>query len=159
MVFDLIIGKIEQEIAKDEDALAGLRQASIDAPGAMESHSDTNKFQSGSMANSVGFLIEEKYNAIATIRSLADEAAGSDRVGVGTIVEVEDLGSGKIAYYFVLPVAGGVEVALEEKEIVVIASTAPLAQVLLNKRVGDVAEFSIPNSAIQVRRLKILSIF
>jgi len=65
-VFDLVIGKIEKEIAKDEGTLAGLRQASIDAPGAMESHSDTNKFQSGSLANSVGLLIEEKYTAVLT---------------------------------------------------------------------------------------------
>ncbi|PIR86682.1 MAG: hypothetical protein COU11_04190 [Candidatus Harrisonbacteria bacterium CG10_big_fil_rev_8_21_14_0_10_49_15] len=159
-IYELVVRAIKAEIAQDEESIIGLREASIEAPGAMQSHSDTSKFQFGTMANTLGELLDTKRAAVAAIKALANAPLSTEtQVGIGSVVSIEDLEQKKSAQYFVvLPDAGGVEVVVDGRLVVVIAESAPLAQKLMGARVGDVVEFSVESGA-PARRLMIRDIF
>ena len=159
-LFNLATKAIEAEIANGEKAMGSIRQESIDSPGAMQSHSDTNKFQAGHLANNLGTLIEAKHRSLEEIKSLMKDAENKhDKVGIGSIVEVEDHNSGTHSWYFILPSGGGTEVDYDSKRITSITSTAPFTKCLIGKAVGDIAEFPMPNNPDTPRKLKITDLY
>ena len=154
-IIELIKGKIGEKIKKDEKTMAGLRQASIEAPSAMESHSDTNKFQFGTMADNLSNLINDQYKNILAISSLSQVAG--EKVESGNVVEVKDEDSKMHFWYFILPAAGGIEIDCDEKKIIALTESAPLAKCLLGKLIGETAEFSLPNDS-SVKKFVIINL-
>jgi hypothetical protein len=147
------------EVENAEKTLATIRQASIDAPGAMQSHSDTTKFQMGGLADELATSILGRRRAVEALEKLLRGGMMENPSVVlgGTIVEVEDV-VGVKAFYFVLPEAGGIEVDRDGQTIMVVTYYAPLAAAFLGKAAGTVVDFPSPGNPRNVRKFRIVSI-
>jgi len=115
-----VIETVMQERKKAEESLATTRQAAIDAPGAMQSHSDTTKSQMSRLAEEIERSIEEKNFALRTLQGMAHSGLPSDTevIKIGSVVEVlTERGEREI--YFILPVGGGIEIVDNDRTITV----------------------------------------
>lgn len=154
-----VVSALAAEIENAEKTLATIRQASIDAPGAMQSHSDTTKFQMGGLADELATSILGRKRAVEALEKLLRGGMMENPAVVlgGTIVEVEDAVGAK-AFYFVLPEAGGLEVDRDGQTIMVVTYYAPLAAAFLGKAVGAVVDFPLPGNPRNIRKFRIVSI-
>lgn len=128
------------------------KKASNEAPGAMESHSDTSKFQFNLMSDKIaekvsGFdkLLKYKFDDGAELRGVT---------GIGSLIQIKE-GEREI-YYFIVPKGGGgVELLADNATITAISVDSPLGNSLLNKKVGDIVDFVV---GLKNRRLEVVSI-
>lgn len=74
-----------------------------------------------------------------------------DRVGYGTVVEIEDLGSGKIEIYTILGAWDG------DPEKHILSYLTAIAQALAGKKVGEVADLPTEEEGI-TRQIKVVSV-
>mgnify|MGYP001590122840 CR=1 FL=1 len=154
-----IIKELEAQKMQNEISLKATLQAAIEAPGAMESHSDTTKAQMHTLADNLRNSLTEKERAISVLRNLPeDQLQQSEVVQIGSVVEIQESGD-KRNSYFVLPEGGGIEVKDEKRCVFVIASRAPLAKVLIGKKKGDSTKLQIPSSSGKDREMTILNVW
>ena len=85
---------LKGEIQGAKRRLETARQASIDAPGAMQSHSDTTKYQMGLVADGLRRFISEKEEAVSALAYFRSTFSGnaSTIIGPGSVAEVESGG-------------------------------------------------------------------
>ncbi|HXK39686.1 MAG TPA: hypothetical protein VJ837_02545 [Candidatus Paceibacterota bacterium] len=130
-----VIGEIDGQIRKSEVQLKNILRRANEAPGAMQSHSDTDKNLYGRQAGGQREAIEAMRRERAETELVSLERAES--VAVGSLVTVKE---GKSAHrYFLLPGGGGIKLRGERGEITVVTPQTPLGTALLNKRAGDTA--------------------
>jgi len=140
----ILINKIIQHLRKKrmeiEVNLKGAFRAAAEAPGPMESHSDTIKSQMHTLVENLNDQLDENKQAIKTLEDFS-ESQQSDEIRVGSLVEVRE--GGKQVFYFILPVSGGAEVKDEDKKqtVMVITPHAPLSTALMNKKIGEKVRF------------------
>lgn len=143
---------IETFTQKRENAKQNLetaRQAAIDAPGAMQSHSDTTKWQMSRRAEALQRSIVETQQALDTFESLMRYPPTITKCSVYTIVEVENLDDGSRTKYFLLPAGGGNTYEVEGEEIIVLSVSAPLARAFIGSVAGDDVEVKIQETTIR----------
>lgn len=151
----LVIKKLEEAKEADEKSLAAARQAVVNAPGAMESHSDTTRSQMSQVAESVERAIADKAHTIYIlsqfVRTKREDESTPDRIQPGTLVDVEDE-KGGVESYLILPVAGGVEVVIDHKKVTVITTKSPLGALLIGKSEQEVIALRM---GVVVKTLKV----
>lgn len=131
-----IIEELSQEIANAEQNFKMTMQAAADAPGAMQSHSDTTKSQMSRLAEGIQRSINEKNQSLRTLRGMADENSFSgsyEEVKIGSIVEVLSEHDERVSY-FILPVGGGIKITDNKRVILTATPQAPLIAALLGKK-------------------------
>lgn len=135
----LIVQKVEEEILRMESTLGLVHSAINDAPGAMQSHSDTTRFQSSNVANEQTASLFARREALRTIYFfMSTMTMGKDeKIGHGSVVEIVD--GDAVLHYFVLPDGGGEEVVLDGCLYIVTTPKAPLIQQLIGKGAGATA--------------------
>jgi transcription elongation GreA/GreB family factor len=151
-----VINVLEKNIEDTEGRIQRTIQASIDAPGAMQSYSDTTKSEMGRLADALQKSLSEYYHAIGLLQKMMNlsSLAEVDFVKIGSVVEVID-DNGKKDSYLVLPVGGGIKIENQGKIIVVVTPQAPVTAALLGKKQGENVELKIGNST---RKLTVLSV-
>lgn len=151
-----VIETLAREKNSAEQSLKTTMQAVIEAPGAMQSHSDTTKWQMSRRAEVIQRLIDEKSFAIHTLQDMIHSNLSSDagEVEIGSIVEIRNERNER-EVYFILPVGGGIEVVDNDRTILVITARAPVAAALIGKRQGQTVKLHIGS---QQRELTIVSI-
>ncbi|MBI5220874.1 MAG: GreA/GreB family elongation factor [Candidatus Liptonbacteria bacterium] len=172
LVLKAILQKIREEEAELKRNLEDTRRAAQEAPGAMESHSDTTRAQMQVRAGELVTLIQDKELAIRELVRLQVQASGqthnlplADRprgeygdapagetIQPGSLVSVER--EGKTAWHLVLNGSGGTVAEVDGQNVLVITPKAPLGRALLGKKAEDVAPLLIGGKEI---KLKILS--
>ncbi|MBI5147883.1 MAG: GreA/GreB family elongation factor [Parcubacteria group bacterium] len=139
-----VIEKLRQEIKSAEQSFTATKNAAIEAPGAMQSHSDTTKFQMSQLAEEIQRSIYEKSLALSTLQNMIHQnfSPDSEKVEIGSLIETlnED---GKREFYFILPVGSGIKIVDNDKTISVITPQAPLAVALIGKREKEVIKLQI----------------
>ncbi len=117
-------------------------QSAIDAPGAMQSKSDTTKSQMSRLADNILFSYQQVQNCISSIKERGFHKQ-CEEVEIGAVVQVEE--NQNENYYFILPTnCGGQHIELEGEKISAISDKSPVAQALLNKKIGDVIKIKVP---------------
>ncbi len=151
-----VINVLEKNIEDTKGTIQRTIQASIDAPGAMQSYSDTTKSEMGRMAGAFQKSLSEYYRAVGILQKMMNLSSlvEADYVKIGSIVEITD-DNGKKDSYLVLPAGGGIKIEDQGKIIVVITPQAPVAAALLGKKQGENIELKIGNST---RKLTVLNI-
>ncbi len=137
-VLAAVIKELERQKQQQEEAFQTARQTAAEAPGAMQSHSDTTKFQMSLLADKIQESITQKEKTIHTLKTLL-ESFGEEHhetIRIGSLIAVQKQ-DGRHIYYFILPEAGGIEVHESDKAILTITSTTPLANALVGRRSGD----------------------
>ncbi len=125
---------LRQRIEESKVQLAQILRRANEAPGAMESHSDTDKNlygrQAGGQQDAIGAM-EVEYALMETLalpRSIVAE--------IGSLVTTKDeRGESR---YFILPGGGGIKVSEGDYEVVVVTPATPLGSILLGKKVGEI---------------------
>lgn len=130
-----ILEELSKRIKESEAQLAEILRRANEAPGAMESHSDTDKNQWGRQAAGQRQTIEAM-----KLERTAMEALPLIRTGpveVGSLIEVRD--EKDTHRYFLLPGGGGIKIREGAWEVVAVSPTTPLGTALLGKKAGEVA--------------------
>ena len=125
---------LRQRIEESKVQLAQILRRANEAPGAMESHSDTDKNlygrQAGGQQDAIGAM-EVEYALMETLalpRSIVAE--------IGSLITTKDE-RGEFRY-FILPGGGGIKVFEGDHEVVVVTPATPLGSILLGKKVGEI---------------------
>lgn len=137
-----VVNEILQEIRKQkseiEAGLVSIRQAAKEAPGAMESHSDTTKSQMHTLATNIENIFKEKEVVEKFLNNLLNEKnEKSNLIKLGTLVETEDQNHQKTFYLLVPNGGAGVIIQKENIRIVSISPETPLGVELSGKKSGD----------------------
>lgn len=154
---------IEKLIISFQEKAEGLRksfesarQAAIEAPGAMQSKSDTTKFQMSQLSGSFFTSYQQIQRCVSALKNLKeiDLSKECKTIRVGMVVKVEE--NQDETYYFILPSnCGGQSIEFEGLEITTISADSSIGQALLNKRVGDIVNFKVLSG---LRTFKIIRI-
>lgn len=134
--------KIGNEVAELEEGAVSAHAASVDAPGAMQSHSDTSKFQNKVSEDNLVSILQQKKNQYDGVKSLEIPTVVSE-IQMGTCILAED---GDIEKrYFMLPGGAGIEVWDDETldSYMVITPEVPVGRALLGKKEGIKVIFKI----------------
>lgn len=150
-----VIETLVQREKSAKQSLETARQAAIEAPGAMQSHSDTTKWQMSRRAEAIERSLFETQRALGALKRLMDHpptiTTGSDYA----IVEVKNLDDGSMAKYFLLPAGGGDTYEVDGEKIVVLNMGAPLALAFIGTVTGDEVEIKIQG---MTRRFNVVSV-
>lgn len=121
-----------------EQGLSEVRQMSVDAPGAMQSHSDTTKYQMGVVADGIAAGIAELKNTIREILALSVSDSPETLV-LGSTAELVDK-DGIRKLYFLFGSAGGTKFNVEGIDGTIITPASPIGQKLSGKARGEYVE-------------------
>jgi Transcription elongation factor, GreA/GreB, C-term len=150
-----VIETLAQREESTKQNLEITRQAAIDAPGAMQSHSDTTKWQMSQRAGAIGQSLLETQKGLGALKRLMNHLPSITRGSVYAIVEVENFADGSKTKYFLLPAGGGNTYEAEGEKITILNIGAPLARVFIGVVAGDEVEVKIQETT---RRFNIVSV-
>ncbi len=137
-----VVLKLEKEIAELEEGATSAHAASVDAPGAMQSHSDTSKFQNKVSEENLVSMLEEKKNRCGAIKTLEIPSEISE-IQIGACILAEDGENEK--RYILLPGGAGIEVWDDETldSYMTITPEVPIGKALLGKKEGIKTVFKV----------------
>ena len=125
------------------------RKASVEAPSAKESRSDTTRAE-------MSWLSQRLASSSAKIRKQVEslqkaDISPADCVREGSLVKLRDKRVIASEAYFILPVGSGIKIASEEGEkIVVVTPDSPIGAALMGRRQGDDCDIQIPSGIREV---------
>ena len=158
-IISLVIEKLQAEIKEQENVHNKTRQASIEAPGAMQSHHDTSKEDLGRLADNLEIAVKEKQQALNYFQRLIKRHLGLDKVDVGNLVCVEEISNGQpTGYrynYFIVEYGGGYQIESDKDQVTLVSVNSPIGNSILGKQKGQSVKISLPNTT---KTLKILDI-
>ncbi len=119
-----------------------------------ENKYDTRGLEASYLARGQSRQLAELESAIAEFQKLdAKKFTNSDAIGVGTLVELEQLGEKN--FYFIGPRAGGTEIIHDKKEILVITPQSPLGEQLAGRKSGEALQLKLGS---EMRPAKIVGV-
>lgn len=152
---DAILAQLRAELALQIGAAQLARDEAISDESRAQSKYDTHSQEAAYLAEGQAKLAGEIEASLAHCAALPLPAfAPGDVIALGALVE---LGArGRSAWYFLGPRAGGLELRVAGKEILVLTPQSPLGRQLLGKLTGDTVQ--MPGRAGAATGLKILSV-
>jgi len=138
-IAELYLKSLEEKIKKLEESLGMVKKQVKEAPSAMESHSDTSRFQADKIAGG----IEQNLAALKKQRAVMNDVAAKkcEKPEPGAVIILKDKDSGEELYYFLVNGQGGDVLGVDGKKVNVISSESPLAQAGINFGPGQSFEF------------------
>jgi hypothetical protein len=134
---------IKNDIEKQTASFEYARRASMDAPGRMQSRHDTTGVESAWVADGLAKTLNEKEQHITRLTDFHFSEAG-DNVHLGSIVSISTGDSSMLEHYFILPIAGGYKLQIQDVTIVTLTTATPMGKALIGKQIGDVIEMKFP---------------
>lgn len=134
---DAILVQLRAELALQIGAAQLARDEAISEESRAASKYDTHSQEAAYLAEGQAKLAGEIKASFTHYAALALPDFGPrDVAALGAIVEVG--AGGRSAWFFLGPRAGGIEIALEDRQILVLTLQSPLGRQLFGKRVGDI---------------------
>lgn len=132
-----ILARLQADLDLQTRAALLARDEATHEESRAESKYDTHSQEAAYLAEGQAKLAAELDTAIALYSSLPlPEFSATDQIALGAIVELRS--RNRSTWYFVGPRAGGVELEVEGKTVLVITPASPLGRQLLGRRVGEV---------------------
>lgn len=152
-----LLERLLGQMDEGSDILAGAasnaRQASIDAPGAMQSRYDSTAEEQGYLADGLNLRHAEKVGEASRIRS-TPLPQDPQSITVGTLARLEN--SRGVTDYFVLPYGGGEFIETDEGEVTVVTPSAPIFKAMQGRQVGEDFVFNVRDRKIVYHVLEII---
>lgn len=137
VLIEKVVEKLQKEVTELEESMMSMKQAAIEAPGAMQSHSDTTKFQMNALKNDVEKQFSTKNRELEILEKFEIMPIPSSKeIQNGSVVKIKD-GEKEINYLFL---EGGSGIQVEDEQgnnIVVVGENSPMGKVLVGKKIGD----------------------
>lgn len=150
-----VVETLTRKMESARQNLETTKQAAIDAPGAMQSHSDTTKWQMSRRAEAIEQSISETQQALRALKSFGDNPPAVIKGSNFAVIEIESLDDGSRAKYFLLPAGGGDTYEVDEEKVTTLTMGAPLARVLTGAVAGDEVEITIQG---KTKRFRVISV-
>lgn len=113
--------------------------AATDPGSKAEGKYDTRSLEASYLASGQARQVEEMASALQRLESTdLPEFGPADPVGAGALVDV--ILGGESCYFLLSPVAGGMELQYEGRELTLLTPESPLYQKMLGLEVGDELE-------------------
>ncbi|HDQ16729.1 MAG TPA: hypothetical protein ENN31_01240 [Candidatus Vogelbacteria bacterium] len=157
-ILEAVIDFLCSAIVQNQEILDRTHQSINDAPSAMESGSDTSRFQLSSLAQNqlaaIDKLVEVKHQVEILKETLGSSSA--TEIKPGSIIEVEV--NEKVLLYLILPCEGigGMEVEWNSHIYVMISDGSPFINALKGCHKGD--ELSIVMGG-HIKKVKVLDVY
>lgn len=117
------------------------RDEAISEESRAENKWDTHSQEAAYLAEGQAKIAGEIGTSIEVYGTLPLPAFGAaDVIAIGAVVELETTAGGKSrrTTYLIGPRAGGLEINIDDREILVLTPQSPLGRQLIGRRVGDV---------------------
>lgn len=136
---EAILAQLRAELALQVGAAQSARDEAISEESRAASKYDTHGQEAAYLAEGQAKLAAEIDVGLALYAALPLPEFGPDAViALGALVELS--ARGRSAWYFLGPRAGGLELRVDDREILVLTPQSPLGRQLLGKRVGDLVQ-------------------
>jgi len=154
---DAILLQLRAELATQANAAATSRDEAISEESRAENKWDTHSQEAAYLAEGQAKLAAEIGSSIELYNTLAlPEFAAGDAIAVGALVDLESVNGGPTTY-FIGPRAGGLELDIEGKKVLVLTPPSPLGRQLLGKRQHD--RIDAPGRGARSTRLEIKAVY
>ena len=138
---DAIIRHLRDELTRQTNAATMARDEAISEESRAESKWDTHSQEAAYLAEGQAKLAVEIAASIELYSVLPLPDFGPDAVvALGALVELEAPATRKRSWFFLGPRAGGAQLQIEGREILVLTPQSPLGRQLLGRRVGEVVQ-------------------
>jgi transcription elongation GreA/GreB family factor len=135
-----ILEQLRATLALQTGAAQLARDEAISEESRAENQYDTHSLEAGYLAEGQARQAAEIEENIAIVASLPlPEFPAGSPVALGAVCDVADE-SGRIDSYFLCPRAGGLELAVTPRPVLVVTPQSPLGRALLGKRIGDAVQ-------------------
>ncbi len=152
---EAILAQLRAELALQVGAAQSARDEAISEESRAASKYDTHGQEAAYLAEGQAKLAAEIDVSLALYTALPLPEFGPEAViALGALVELA--ARGRSSGYFLGPRAGGLELRVDDREILVLTPQSPLGRQLLGKRVGDLVH--MPGRAGAVTAQKIVSV-
>jgi transcription elongation GreA/GreB family factor len=143
---DAILAQLRRELATQVSAAHLARDEAISEESRAENKYDTHSQEAAYLAEGQARLAAEIEANLAHYASVPlPEFDASDAIALGAVVEVQ---TGNASTWYLLgPRAGGMELQLDGRAILVVTPQSPLGRQLIGRRVGDVVQTPTRGSA------------
>lgn len=131
-----VLEKIAEMREQIQENLAANKKAAAEAPGAMQSHSDTSKFQFGKLAEADTKRLYELDAVLEKVRGLG--AGLHEVIERGALATVKERGA-LSCIFFVPEGIGGLNVDADGANVQSVSESSPVGKMLAGKRKGEVA--------------------
>ncbi len=149
-----VIGQVEAKLQELRAGYGAARDAVLSTPHVMKSKREVFGQESAYLANALALNIQEREFELRTLRSLQLPERPA-HVALGCLVGVGPPEGAAELLYFLLPVCGGMEVALEQGSVIrVVTPGTPVARALLGRSLDD--EVRLPLGAAPPARVRLL---
>lgn len=152
-IVEKILARLREFHDAEMEAYRAHKDASVKAPSAMESASDTTKFQEGQMADKT---LQRAENLRYAMVELEQKSNGSFKnVNVGALVRADE--GGEEAFFYVVPEGAGGQTIRQGKDVVqTVAIGSPMGKALMGKCSGERVELRFSGGARKIRLLEVL---
>ena len=132
--------RLETELTDAKTNIEKATARMVDAPGAMVSHHDTSKVETGWLIDGLNKRAQLIVDAIKTIAKITVDTRTREakKVSAGLLITLRE--GKKETCYVIMPNGEGRKLVIEDQEVIFVNPSAPLATQLLGKEIGEVVE-------------------
>lgn len=132
-----ILAQLESTLANQTAAAHLARDEAISEESKAENKYDTHGQEAAYLAEGQARLALEIQASIAFYQSFVPATFGPGaRIATGALVELKS--RGRASWYFIGPRAGGLEISLADRTVLVLSPQSPLGRQLVGKRAGEI---------------------
>jgi len=137
-----LLAVMKDELATALAAAKAATAAATDPDSKAENKYDTRTLEASYIARGQAMRVAELQTAVGTFEAMGvREFAADSQISVGALVGLKI--ADETSHYFIAPVAGGTEVVVEGREVMIITPSSPLGQKLAGRRVQEFVQ--LPN--------------
>jgi transcription elongation GreA/GreB family factor len=133
-----LLDKLRQDLALQTSAAEMARDEAISEESRPENKWDTHSQEAAYLAEGQAKLAAEINASIELYRALPlPRFTAGDTIAIGALIDLAPANGGTGPRYFLGPRAGGVELHLDGRDVLVLTPQSPLGRQLLGRRLGD----------------------
>lgn len=133
--------QLNEELTRQKKAAELAHDEAISHESQPENKWDTHSQEAAYLAEGQAKLALEVGESIEQYGTMPwPEFSAGDVIALGAVVALESERSGKRSWYLVGPRAGGLEVTVDDRRILVVTPQSPIGKQLIGKRVGDAVQ-------------------
>ena len=147
-ILKLVINSLSESVSNANKSLNETNDNINDAPGAMQSHSDTTRSQLTSVMKVTHESYLSKVKELEILNKFLSKDINNisnDEVRIGSIINLKRDNGNITDNYFILPGGSGIKVESMGEKIVCITPISPLGKILLAKKKGQKFPYVIGN--------------
>jgi hypothetical protein len=156
-ILEKVIFLLSESVKKAEKSLNEMNGNINDAPGAMQSHSDTTRFQLTKIVEGMEKAFLEKSEELKVLKQFAKGDVNSIKfndVKIGSLISIKK--NNLIENYFIIPAGSGLKLEDSGKNIICVTPLSPLGKILLGRKKGENFTYNIGGRS---QTLEIIEIF